>query len=169
MRQPVVGVVGGSQVDDWISGLARRLGSLIAGKGWILLNGGRDCGVMAASAAGAREAGGFVVGILPDETTAGASEHLSLAICTGLGDGRNLVNVLSSDLIIALPGALGTLSEIVFALKHNKPVILLGPSLGSGFDEFHRAGRLIPVGTPEEAIATASSLLAPWGAGAAKP
>jgi predicted Rossmann-fold nucleotide-binding protein len=63
MRTPVIGVMGGANVPEDDQETARRLGRLIAQRGWILLNGGRDAGVMAASARGAREAGGMVIGI----------------------------------------------------------------------------------------------------------
>lgn len=152
MRKPVIGVMGGSKATDRVEAMARELGRLIGERGWILLNGGRNCGVMAASAAGAKAAGGFVIGILPDTTRTKAALDLDVAIVTGLGDGRNLINVLSSDVVIACPGALGTLSEVVLALKHDKRVILVGFDLGSDFDKFRRRGQLTTVETPEEAI-----------------
>ena len=153
MRKPVVGVMGGSKVTGKVEAMARDLGRLIAGRGWILLNGGRNCGVMSASAAGAKEAGGFVIGILPDTTRTKAAPDLDVAILTGLGDGRNLLNVLSSDVVVACPGALGTLSEVVLALKHDKRVILLGFDLGPGFAKFCKRGQLTTGETPEEAVA----------------
>ena len=52
MRKPVIGVMGGSKANAAVEAMARQLGRLIAERGWILPNGGRDCGVMAASAAG---------------------------------------------------------------------------------------------------------------------
>lgn len=159
MRKPVVGVMGGSKANRKVEAMARDLGRLIAERGWILLNGGRNCGVMAASAAGAKEAGGFVIGILPDTTRTKAVPDLDVAILTGLGDGRNLLNVLSSDVVIACPGALGTLSEVVLALKHDKRVILLGFDLGLEFAKFRKRGLLTTVATPEEAVAEAGRAL----------
>ena len=153
MRKPIIGVMGGSKANRKVEAMARDLGRLIAERGWILLNGGRNCGVMAASAAGAREAGGFVLGILPDTTRTKAAPDLDVAILTGLGDGRNLLNVLSSDVVVACPGALGTLSEVVLALKHDKRVILLGFDLGPEFTKFCKRGQLTTVETPEEAVA----------------
>ena len=64
----IVGVMGGGHVDPQDATSAYRLGSLIAEQGWILLNGGRNAGVMASSARGARENGGITVGILPELT-----------------------------------------------------------------------------------------------------
>lgn len=40
---------------------------------------------------------------------------------------RNYINILSSDLIIALPGGLGTINEIELALQFGKPIILFAP------------------------------------------
>ncbi len=159
MRKPIIGVMGGSKADEKVYEMARRLGELIARRGWILLNGGRDTGVMQASAKGAKEAGGWVIGILPDAKPTQAAPDLDVAICTDMGDGRNLINVLSSDVVIACPGALGTLSEIVLALKREKPVILLGFDLGADFDKYRRRKQLACADTPEEAVDEAAAAL----------
>lgn len=125
-RRLVVGVMGGARATPEVTALAGELGAAIAAQGWILLNGGRDRGVMEASARGAAEAGGLVVGILPGRDRTGASPHLTVAVVTGLGDVRNAVNVLSADVVVALPGGAGTLSEIALADKADRPVVLLG-------------------------------------------
>ncbi len=161
MRKPVIGVMGGSKAGEGVYAMAKELGALIASRGWVLLNGGRNAGVMAASAEGAKQAGGTVIGILPDRTDAQASPHLDFAIMTDMGDGRNLLNVLSSDVVIACPGKLGTLSEIVLALKHDKPVILLGFELTDPpFAKFVKEGRLTSASTPQEAVDLAAKALA---------
>ena len=125
-RSPVVGVMGGGIASEETLALAEELGREIASAGWVLLNGGRDAGVMAASARGAAEAGGLVVGVLPGEDRDGASPHLSVAVVTGMGEARNAINVLSSDVVVALPGGAGTLSEIALARKAERPLLLLG-------------------------------------------
>lgn len=160
MRKPVVGVMGGSKATAEVAEMARRLGTLIAQNGWVLLNGGRDCGVMAASAAGAREAGGLVIGILPDTTTTRAAPDLDVAVVTGMGDARNVINVMSSDVVIACPGALGTWSEIVLALKHGKHVIVLGFEPGPDLTRHAKRGQFSHVGTPEEAVEQVAAVLA---------
>src|SRR3972149_2259870 len=136
MRKPVIGEMGGSSATPKVAAMARELGSLIPRRGGGLLNRGRNQGVMAASAEGAKQAGGTVIGILPDSTDARASPDLDFAIMTDMGDGRNLLNVLSSDVVIACPGKLGTLSEVILALKHGKSVILLGFDLSDPM--FHK-------------------------------
>ncbi len=161
MRKAIVGVMGGSAATPKVSETAKQLGALIAKRGWILLNGGRNCGVMAASARGAKEAGGTVIGILPDSTTSKASPDLDYAIVTAMGDGRNLINVLTSNVVIACPGALGTLCEIVLALKHDKRVILLGyDKVGPQLEKYKKRGQLTFADTPEQAVEQAAEVLA---------
>lgn len=129
-RAPVVGVFGGGRVEASVEQRARRLGEAIAERGWVLLNGGRDAGVMRASAAGAREAEGLVVGVLPTrgeaDPAASVAPGVDVAVFTGMGEARNVVNVASSDVAIALPGGAGTLSEAALAAKDGTPLVLLG-------------------------------------------
>ncbi len=141
-RRPVIGVMGGAAVDASVQAAACELGRAIAAHGWVLLNGGRNCGVMAASARGAKEGGGLVVGILPGDNADGASPALDIAIVTGLGDARNLVNVLSSDVVIAMTGGAGTTSEVALALKNGRRVVLLGFDDVPAFEPYRRTGRL---------------------------
>ncbi len=151
--------MGGADVGAEVCALARELGKGIAERGWVLLNGGRDAGVMRASAAGAREAGGTVIGILPDADTSRAGPDLDYAIVTGMGDARNLINVLSSDVVIACPGGAGTMSEVALALKNGKRVILLGWNAGQAFAEFKRSGLLTAAKEPGEAMAQVAEAL----------
>lgn len=153
IRRLIVGVMGGGEgASPEACRAAYRLGRLIAGEGWILLNGGRPAGVMEASAKGARENGGLTVGILPDRDSRLASEYIDIPIVTGLGDGRNYVNVLTSDVVVALPGEAGTVSEIALALKNRKTVILIDFDLGKLFDRYREEGLLKSAATPEEAV-----------------
>ena len=159
MRKAVIGVMGGGRVSSGTLEQARELGRLIAGRGWVLLNGGRDRGVMAASAEGAHEAGGLVIGILPGSDRRGATPYLDVAIATGMGDARNVINILSSDVVIACPGSAGTLSEVALALKNGKPVILLGFEAGPVGDSYRRSGQLQIARHPEEAVRLTAACL----------
>ena len=67
-RQLIVGVMGGGDASADDIEAAYRLGRLIAEKRWILLNGGRNRGIMEASAKGAADHGGLTIGILPDDS-----------------------------------------------------------------------------------------------------
>lgn len=152
-RVRVVGVMGGGTADAETLEKARELGERIAREGWVLLNGGRNAGVMAASARGAREAGGLVVGILPDDHWGRVSPDVTLPILTGMGDARNIINVLSSHVVVACRGGAGTISEIALALKAGRRVILMDFDTGGIFDRYEMEGRLLRVATPREVIA----------------
>ena len=77
------------------------------------------------AAAGALEAGGHTIGILPSYDRASANPHIEFAIATGMGEARNAIVVASADALIALAGEAGTLSEIGLALKLGRPVVAL--------------------------------------------
>lgn len=122
----VVGILGGGDVDGATASKAEALGRAVAEAGWVLLTGGRDAGVMAAASRGAKAAGGLVVGVLPGADDAGAWPGLDVAVRTGMGQARNVVNVLTSDAVVTLAGGAGTLSEVALAVKHGRPTALLG-------------------------------------------
>jgi uncharacterized protein (TIGR00725 family) len=125
--RPVIGVMGPAACDDQTAELARAVGRAIAERGAVLLTGGRS-GVMEAASRGARDGGGLTVGVLPgaDAAESPPNPYVDVALYTGLGEARNWVNVCSSDVVIAIGGGFGTLSEIALALKARKPLVLLG-------------------------------------------
>ncbi len=135
------------------------LGGLIAKEGWILLNGGRASGIMEASARGAKENGGLTIGILPGNDPAWASEYIDIPILTGIGFARNYINVLTSKVVVALPGRTGTISEIALALNIGKKVISLNFDLGSLFKKYEKDKQLIYAKQPEEVIVLIKKLL----------
>ena len=127
MKRSIVGVMGpgaGATEDD--CRIASELGELIAREGWVLLTGGRPAGVMAAASAGASAAGGLTVGILPGTDSTGVAEGVQIAIRTGLGQARNNVNILTSDVVVACGMGAGTASEVALAIKYRRPLILVG-------------------------------------------
>lgn len=127
MRRTVIGVMGpGSELPEQLARDAYDLGKLIARQNWVLLTGGRRAGVMDAASRGAAEAGGVVLGILPDDDDRALSPHVTIAIRTGMGSARNNINVLSSDVVVACGLGTGTASEVCLALKAGKQVVLLG-------------------------------------------
>jgi uncharacterized protein (TIGR00725 family) len=119
-----VAVVGAGEYEENRCNLARELGRKIAERGHVLITGGLG-GVMESASEGAKEAGGVTVGILPGEKET-ANPYVTVAIGTGMGHGRNAIIVRSADVVIALPGIYGTLSEIALALNMGKLVIDLG-------------------------------------------
>lgn len=155
----VIGVMGGGIADEAILESAFELGLAIADHGWVLLNGGRDAGVMRASAAGAHAGGGLVVGVLPDDDTHRAAPDLDIAIQTGMGDARNVINVLSSMVVVVMPGGAGTISEAALALKARRPVVTLGFPLGDAFAKYYANGRLVDAADVAGVITTVERFL----------
>lgn len=107
--------------------LAIELGKLVAQNGWLLLTGGRDIGVMKAALKGAKQANGTTIGVLPGHNRDQCSPYVDIPIVTGIGEARNVINILTSDVIVACGMGAGTASEISFAIKKKKPLILLKP------------------------------------------
>jgi len=118
---------GDGATDDAIDD-AVVVGRAIAARGWILLCGGRDAGVMGAAARGAREGGGLAIGVLPGTSRDDASPDLTIALPTGLGEARNAVLVTAADAVIACGMNPGTASEVALALRAGKPMVLVRPT-----------------------------------------
>jgi uncharacterized protein (TIGR00725 family) len=129
MRRTVIGVMGPASAGKAVEETAVELGRLVAQEGWVLLTGGRDCGVMDAASRGAKEVSGSItVGVLPDGYRSdGISDAVDIAVFTAMGDARNAINVQSSDVVVACGAATpGTLSEVALALKAGRHVVVLG-------------------------------------------
>lgn len=139
---------------------AYELGKLIALQGWVLLTGGRNVGVMDCASLGAKAANGLTVGILPGNGTNGISQSVDIAIITGMGNARNNINVLSTDVVIACGMGSGTASEIALALKASKKVILLNNDEQSErFFKHLDPENVYTVNNPSEAIKIAQKIL----------
>jgi len=155
MRKLVVGVMGageGAAQNDLRK--ARKLGELIARQGWILLSGGRDAGVMREVNRGAKLVkGSLTIGILPARDSK-VSEFVDVAIITDMGQARNNINVLSSDVVVACgKGGAGTVAEIALAIKAHKPVVLLASDDASlAFWQTLTDKNLFTADTPEQVI-----------------
>lgn len=119
-----IAVVGGAQCTEKEYRVAYEVGAGIARHDAVLICGGGS-GVMEAAAKGIAEAGGVSIGILPGDSSAQGNRFLTYAVATGLGEARNAVIASAADLMIAVGGEYGTLSEIALALKMGKPVIVI--------------------------------------------
>ncbi len=117
-----VAVSGAGVCDAATAALAEEVGERLARAGAVVLTGGRG-GVMAAASRGAQRAGGLTVGILPGLDPAEANPYVQIPISTGLGHGRNLIVAAGAQVVIAIAGEAGTLSEIALALKVGRPVV----------------------------------------------
>jgi uncharacterized protein (TIGR00725 family) len=141
-----IGVIGASECDAELGMLAEAVGRGIAEAGAVLVCGGMG-GVMEAACRGARAAGGTTVGVLPGRDRSGANEFVDIAIATGINEARNLAIIRTSDVLVAVGGSYGTLSEIGFALKAGKKVV--------GLKTWDIKG-IVPAANAEEAVRLAA-------------
>jgi uncharacterized protein (TIGR00725 family) len=150
-----VAVCGPDPASEAIAAQAETIGRLLARAGAVLVCGGLG-GVMEAAARGCAKEGGTSIGILPGPTRAGANPHLTLSVPTGMGETRNALVVRAADVIIAVAGEFGTLSEIALALKMGTPVV------GLNTWELSKGGRasdeIVRVDTAKDAVAEALRL-----------
>jgi uncharacterized protein (TIGR00725 family) len=151
-----VAVIGPDPAPPEVDAACEQIGRLLARAGAIVVTGGLG-GSMEAASRGAAAEGGITVGILPGASRHEANPHLTVSFPTGMGEGRNVLNVRAADVVIAVAGEYGTLSEIAFALKTGVPVV--------GLDTWMltKIGRpvedpIVRVDTPEEAVAEALRL-----------
>ncbi len=121
-RKIQITVIGDSLEFEENNRVAYELGKYIAENGWVLITGGRE-GVMNACSKGAIEKNGIVVAILPDEDINAGTKYKTISIATGIGYARNSINILSADIVVAIGGGSGTLSEIAYAWAYNKKII----------------------------------------------
>jgi uncharacterized protein (TIGR00725 family) len=154
---PYVAVVGGGDAGTDALAVAEDVGRAVGRRGAVLLCGGLG-GVMEAACRGAKAEGGTTVGILPTGSRHDGNAFLDVAIATGMGEARNALVVRAADVLIAVDGEFGTLSEIALALRTGKPVV------GISTWELSMAGRLVDaivrVETAADAVEAALALAA---------
>jgi len=121
-----ISVIGSSTEKGENYELAYQLGKELAKMGHTIICGGRG-GIMEAISKGGHEKDGVVVGIVPQDTRGGGNRYLSAEVVSGVGEMRNFMVVLSGDLILAFPGSHGTISELSFAMRIQKRIILIRP------------------------------------------
>ena len=124
-REIYIAVVGPSAGTPAELAIGEAVGRGVAEAGGVLVCGGMG-GVMEAAAGGCADAGGRSVGILPSDSRLDANPYLTIAVATGMGEARNAIVERTADVVIAVHGEFGTLSEIALALKMGKPVVGIG-------------------------------------------
>jgi len=148
----MIAVCGAGHCGAALAALAEEIGRRAAEAGATLVCGGLG-GVMAAACRGARAAGGVTVGILPGDDTSAANPHVLIPIASGMGEARNVLIVRTADVVIAVGGEYGTLSEIALARKLGRAVIGLHTwELGR---DAQGNPHVLAVDTPEAAVAAA--------------
>lgn len=136
---------------------AASLGELIAAAKLRLVYGGGGVGLMGACARAAHEAGGEVLGVIPDFLR-GRERPLQdvETVVTDNMHQRKMMMFDQSDGFIVLPGGIGTLEEIIELLSwrridlHQKPSVFYSPGgfwdpLFQLFDHLIEARLLAPV------------------------
>jgi len=124
MRKKVISVIGGHSCKKEVEQIAHELGKKLAKVADYLVSGGLS-GTMKAVCNGFKANGGVTIGIIPSYSKSDANEFVDIVIPTGMGLARNVMVVQAGDIVVALPGEYGTLSEIAYCLQFGKPVISL--------------------------------------------
>ena len=148
-------VIGPADADERTQKLAYEVGAGLAREGFTVVTGGEQ-GAMAAASQGASDAGGLAIGLLPGVDRSRANEYADVTIVTGVGYARNLSVVASGDVVVAVGGRWGTLSEIGLAGVLGRPVVVL-----AGWRLDHAAelpGEVHYAEDPAQAVATAAQL-----------
>jgi uncharacterized protein (TIGR00725 family) len=150
-------VVGGGEAGADVLAIAEDVGRHLARRDAVVLCGGLG-GVMEAACRGAKAEGGTTVGILPTDDRHQANPYVDVAIATGMGEARNALVVRAADVLVAVDGEFGTLSEIALALRTGTPVV------GIATWELSMQGRpvdvILRVETAEDAVEAALALAA---------
>ena len=143
---------------------AYRVGAEVAKRGAVLLSGGLG-GVMEAASKGAKEAGGFVIGIVPQDEKTAANAYCDVVIATGIGFARDFLTAYSADAVIIVGGGAGTMIEVSVAYQKGIPLIAVKGSGGTAdrvvdtYLDDRRIEIVLAEDTPEKAVNTALRLV----------
>jgi uncharacterized protein (TIGR00725 family) len=143
---------------------AYQVGSEVAKRGALLLNGGLG-GVMEAASRGAKDGGGFVIGIVPQDNKAAANEFCDAVVATGMGFARDFITAYSADAIVVVGGGAGTLIEITAAYQKGIPIVAVKGTGGvadrlvDAYIDDRKIERIFGDNSPEKAVATAFALI----------
>jgi uncharacterized protein (TIGR00725 family) len=158
MTFKIIGVIGANRPDRSTFELAEEVGREIARSGAAVVCGGLG-GVMEAVCKGARQEGGLTIGIIPSDFRDDANRYVQIPIVTGMGIGRNVMLVKTADVVIAVGGGFGTLSEIAHALNIGKVVVGLDTwRLEKAYEK--PIDNLIEARTPKDAVQMALNAIA---------
>lgn len=122
----IIGIMGSTIAEEKDLINAYQIGKYCAENNYITLTGGLKEGIMNEALKGAKEHGGLTIGIMPTDDRTRFSEYADIPIVTTMKAGRNYIEILTSDIIIACGISAGTSSEISLAIKPGKKIILVG-------------------------------------------
>lgn len=138
--------------------MAEEVGRRLAGEGVAVVCGGLG-GVMEAVCRGAAEAGGTAIGIVPGNSIEEANPFCTEVVATGTGHARNLAVVGSGEVVIAVGGEWGTLSEIGHARAIGRTVVALRSWELHGRERMEGSPGVLQAGSAAEAVELALGLL----------
>ena len=150
-----IGIIGAGLASESETAVAQELGFEIAKRGHIVICGGRG-GVMEAAAKGAKSEGGLTVGILPGESADEANPYIDVRIVTAMSHARNAVIARTGDVLIAVGGGSGTLSEIALGLKTGRPVVLIEDALPRFYPD---TAEVVIAESPSQAVEISEELV----------
>ena len=163
-----------ANIDERYLEAARELGRLLAEGGWRCVNGGGAVGLMGAVTDGALDADGEVTGVIPKfmVDNGWCYDRLEDVIVTADMHQRKQMMSEMADAVIAMPGGVGTLEELLETLTWRQlglvkvPVIILNTlgyydgllamlhhAIDEGFMKSSHAALWQVATTPAEAIA----------------
>ena len=113
---------------------AAKLGGILAAEGVRLVYGGGGVGLMGACARAAHEAGGRVLGVIPEFLTSHERplQEVETIVVQSMHE-RKMIMYEEADAFAILPGAIGTLEEVIELLSwrrlglHAKPIVFYNP------------------------------------------
>jgi len=148
-RRRIISIIGGADCTEQEDKIAEEVGYLLGKADVVVVCGGRG-GVMEAVCRGAHKTGGLTIGILPSHDPNSGNPYIDIALPTGLGHNRNALVAQAGDVVIAIGGGYGTLSEIGIALKSGRRVIGIGT--WKVFDKFGKTIKILQAATANEAV-----------------
>lgn len=119
--------------DPAFAAAAETLGTGIATRGWRLVYGAGDIGLMGRVARSVQDAGGQTFGVIPTHLMSlevGKRDLTSFVVTETMHE-RKKVMFMNADAVVVLPGGAGTLDEFFEVLTwrqlglHEKPIVLL--------------------------------------------
>jgi uncharacterized protein (TIGR00725 family) len=143
---------------------AYQVGLELARRGALLISGGLG-GVMEAASHGAKDGGGFVIGIVPHDDKGAANEFCDAVIATGIGFARDFLTAYSADAVIVVGGGAGTMIEVAAAYQKKIPIIALRGTGGMAdrlvdtYIDDRKIERILGESTPQKAVETAIALI----------
>jgi hypothetical protein len=123
---------------------AKDFGAALAARGWRLIYGGGNIGMMGAMAHSALHGGGEVIGVIPQgllDIEVGMRDATRLIVTETLRERKGIMDDYA-DAFVALPGGFGTFEELMEVLTlrqlgyHNKPIVIV--NLGHYYDPLLR-------------------------------